>query len=265
MTDIELIRRIVADQHFTNVHARDDRGSRALMRLIVEPARNDPDLWFKVMIAVCTNQPAALAWVNWGPPLDLTYVHDRLKAYEDEGNGSVFRIKAYKPPMPPELKGMSLLDCLFSVVLPPIWTARDHLRPREGDTLGSYADRLVECHGIGTFLAGQNVRYMKLAPPLCDAADVETFVVPGPGSERGLNRLYGRPLGKAWPLPLFRACLEAFRARLNEGLIAAGIEPVDAQDAQNVLCESDKLFRAIEKGGRPSRKYKPSAEPLPAG
>jgi hypothetical protein len=60
------------------VHARDDRSSREIMRLIVGPARNDPDLWMKVMIGVCTNQPAALAWVNWGPPLDLAYVHDRL-------------------------------------------------------------------------------------------------------------------------------------------------------------------------------------------
>jgi hypothetical protein len=166
--------------------------------------------------------------------------------------------------MPPEAKGMTLLACLFEVVLPPLWANRDYLRPRRGDTLADYADRLVECHGIGTFLAGQNVRYMKLAPPLDQAPDRDTFVVPGPGSERGLNRLYGRPLTARWPLPLFGAAVEAFRARLNEGLAVAGIEPVDAQDAQNVLCESDKLFRAIEKGGKPSRKYKPSAEPLPA-
>jgi hypothetical protein len=92
---------------------------------------------------------------------------------------------------------------------------------------------------------------MKLLPPLCDAPDWETFVVPGPGSERGLNRLYGRPLAARWPLPLFQRCVEEFRAWLNSHLEQHGIEPVDAQDAQKVLCESDKLFRAIEKGRRP--------------
>jgi hypothetical protein len=272
MTDIGTIRAIIANQHFCNVHARDDRGTRAIMRLIVEPARDDPDLWMKVMIGICSNQPAALAWINWQASLDLAYVHARLEAYVDEGLGPIFRTAAYKPPMPPELKtnfnhvpdGKKTLACLFTVVLPPMWERRDYLRPRAGDTLWGYAGRLCECHGIGTFLAGQNVRYMKLAPPLREASDWDAFVVPGPGSERGLNRLYGRPLNQKWPLPLFTAAVEKFRARLNEGLAAAGIDPVDAQDAQNVLCESDKLFRAIEKGGKVSRKYKPSGEPVPA-
>jgi hypothetical protein len=67
MTDVAPIRQIIATQHFTNVHARDDRGSREITRLIVNPAHADPDCWLKVMIGVCTNEPAALAWVNWAP------------------------------------------------------------------------------------------------------------------------------------------------------------------------------------------------------
>jgi hypothetical protein len=262
MTDIATIREIIANQHFTNVHGRDDRVARWITPNIIHKLDGSDTDCIKVMIAVSINNPAALGVVDWSQPLDLGAAHRAIAGWETE-HGSAFRIKAYKPPMPPELKGMGLLDCLFTVVLPPMWERRAYLRPREGDTLGAYASRLTECHGIGTFLAGQNARYMKLAPPLNRAADRDTFVVPGPGSERGLNRLYDRPLNKKWPFGEFCAAVEKFRARLNEGLIAEGIEPVDAQDAQNVLCECDKLFRAIEKGGKVSRKYKPSSEPLP--
>jgi hypothetical protein len=45
---------------------------------------------------------------------------------------------------------------------------------------------------------------------------------------------------------------------------AAGLAPLDAQNLQNVLCEFDKWERAGERGGKPSRKYKPSGAPLPS-
>jgi hypothetical protein len=44
---------------------------------------------------------------------------------------------------------------------------------------------------------------------------------------------------------------------------AAGLKPLDAQNLQNVLCEFDKWERARERGGKPSRKYKPGMASLP--
>jgi hypothetical protein len=53
------------------------------------------------------------------------------------------------------------------------------------------------------------------------------------------------------------------QGRLNAEFEKRGIARLDGQNTNNVLCEFFKLHRAIEKGGKPSRKYKPSAEPLP--
>jgi RecA-family ATPase len=192
----------------------------------------------------------------------LLYVKGVLKDYQAQG-GSVFRTVAYKYPMPPELRGMNALDCLFDVVLAPMQRALDELRPRAGDTLEAVHIRLCGCHGVGEFLIGQIIRYLKYAEPLRSASDWDTFVARGPGSERGLNLLYSRPITAKWSRPLFCAAIEKARQRLNPELIRHGIAPLDGQNTNNLFCETFKLHRAIERGGKPSRPYKPSGKPMP--
>jgi hypothetical protein len=55
-------------------------------------------------------------------------------------------------------------------------------------------NRLCECHGVGEFLGGQIIRYLKYVLPLKSATDWDSFVARGPGSERGANVLYNRPI-----------------------------------------------------------------------
>ena len=47
--------------------------------------------------------------------------------------------------------------------------------------------------GLGPFLAAQIVADLKHVAPLDAATDWWTLARPGPGSERGLNRVRGRP------------------------------------------------------------------------
>jgi hypothetical protein len=253
---------ILAQGHFCNVRREDDRGTRWVAANIVEPCRDDPDLFLKVAVARFVNEPTALAEIDWQAPLDLTSMLKVLEARQTRGE-TVFHTQAYKYPMPPEIKGMGALRCLFEVVLGPMHRDRERLCPRVDDTLQAFSDRLRECHGVGPFLAAQIIADLKHVEPLRSASDWWTFAVPGPGSARGLNRVCGRPLNATWSEPQWHATLLQFGEAIRTPLADAGIPPLDAQNLQNVLCEFDKYERAREKGGKPSRKYQSATATTP--
>jgi hypothetical protein len=241
---------------FCNVHREHDRVTRQIAAGLVQPFHNAEDLWFGVTLARCLNEPSTLSEIEKWVPFEPDYLRGILGARQARGE-RVFRTQAYKPPTPPN-KGDNTIRFLLDDVLAPMWANRENLRPRTDDTLASYSDRLRQCYRIGPFLAGQIIADLKHVAPLCNAADWWSFAVPGPGSERGLNRVCGRALNAAWPEARWLATLLRLREETAPALAAAKIAPLDAQNMQNVLCETDKYFRAGEKGGAPSRQYKPS-------
>jgi hypothetical protein len=244
---------------FCNVRRDDDRGSRWIMAHIIGPNRDDPELWHKLTIARCINEPDALAELAWSAPFDPQAIRATLDARQARGE-VVYRTKAYKPPLPPvALKGMRITEYLIDYVLGPLWHDREELRPQDGDTLEAAADRLIGREGLGPFRVGQIIADLKHAPPLQHAADWRTFVVPGPGSLRGLNRVCKRNVKASWSEAQWRATLLHLRSTMAPQLEAAGLGWFDAQDTQNHLCEFDKYMRAIENDGLPSRKYRAAA------
>jgi hypothetical protein len=251
---------ILRDGSFCNIRRDDDRVSRWIMKNIIEPCRDDSDLWLKITLARCINEPDALAEIDWLVPLDLARIRGILDARQARGE-VVYRTKAYKPPLPPvTFKGMGITEYLIDYVLGPLHRDREELRPRGGDTLEAFADRLIGREGLGPFRVGQIIADLKHVAPLCHAADWPTFVVSGPGSERGLNRVCKRDVKASWSEAQWRATLLHLRSTIAPQLEAAGLGWFDAQDTQNHLCEFDKRMRAVDNGGLPSRKYRAAGE-----
>jgi hypothetical protein len=121
-------------------------------------------------------------------------------------------------------------------------------------TLQGMYDLLRTVDGLSAgFLAGQIIADLKNTPGyvLADAPDWWSWCVPGPGSNRGLNRLMGMDIDdRKWKPQPFGIHISTLRH-----LIAAetGLK-LCAQDVQNCLCEFDKYMRALE-GGRPKQLY----------
>ncbi|RKZ06170.1 hypothetical protein DRQ25_14525 [Candidatus Fermentibacteria bacterium] len=112
---------------------------------------------------------------------------------------------------------------------------------------------LIGLNGIGSFMAAQVVADLKFTPRWRKAPDWWSFVAPGPGSMRGLNRLRGLPANaQKYNQKAFSMYIQPVRAIISSG---TGIE-LCAQDAQNCLCEFDKYMRLINGEGRPKQKYK---------
>lgn len=79
-----------------------------------------------------------------------------------------------------------------------------------------------------------------------------TWAPAGPGSIRGANRLYGRPLEKKVSQEQFLEEIRKLFADLRHG---GGIPGMEMMDFQNCHCEFDKYERALHGEGRPKQLY----------
>jgi DNA polymerase len=255
---------ILAAGRFCNTYREHDAVTRWVTANIVEPHRENPDLWFALLAArCCSNEPAALAkLVQYLLPFDAAGFRTGLAALLARGT-KVYRTDAYKPIMPPrELKGITMPEFHTEYVLMPAWREREHYRPQPGNTLAAHCERLQGVYRVGDFLAAQIIADLKHAEPLRSASDWWTFTAPGPGSRRGLNRVLGRPIATQWNEAHWHHELMRLKAEADPIFAAAGMAPVDAQNYQNICCEFDKWERARD-SGKVTRKYKHAAEPLP--
>jgi len=114
-------------------------------------------------------------------------------------------------------------------------------------------------------MPGQVIAYLKYVPPLCEASDWMDFVVSGPGSRRGLNRVLGNPVQVKWIEPEWRSAFNRLRSAITPDLAAIGLGDLHAQDFQNCLCEFDKYERVRLGEGKPRRYFQPTLPTLTTG
>lgn len=246
---------------FTNVRREDDRATRWVATHWREPHRNDPDLWFAMVVAAFVNWPPTLADIGypvpWKPDHFRAVMKDRAQRRE-QLYGPAYRIHT-------DQNHLTTAEYQVAKVFNPLWRGREYLRPQPGEPLARYCARLCECHGFGGgFMTGQVIAYLKYVPPLLDAPDWMTFAVSGPGSRAGLNRILGNPGHRDWVLATpWRSYFDQLREGIAPGLAFIGLGDLHAQDLQNCLCEFDKYERVRLQEGRPRRRFQPSREPLP--
>ena len=101
--------------------------------------------------------------------------------------------------------------------------------------------------GFSSFIAGQVVADLRwgLTGSWGDRMD---WAPMGPGSNRGLNRLLGRPL-------VYNSTERELTEFIKEWLPKSPVPDMEAIDLQNCLCEFDKYERALHGEGRPKNKY----------
>jgi DNA polymerase len=229
---------------FCCVRRENDRGTRWLHEHWLEPHRGDPDLWFLALVyRVCINDGQVAGELTLPLPYDADLYLAEMRARKAEGKPTehfghkaytiyAYRGFAFKP------------EGHVERLLKPAWQAREHFRPKPDDTCETFAKRLSKLPGVGLFYAGQVVADCKFYAPLCNAPDVMTFAVSGPGSRRGLARVLGRPINfyehneDQWQRDFSKLFQEL--APEIEQILGA---PLSASDFQSMLCEVDKFER----------------------
>lgn len=243
---------ILATYRFCNVYREQDRVTQWIREYWREGAfKGHPYIGFAMVVARLFNEPETLAAIE---PLVLPFkplalaraLHKRARAGE----------RVFNPAYIVSTNGVSMnkVDYLMGRVLAPMWKDRERLRPGRRESLSDYATLLRTYDGIAGFMAGQIVADLKYVHPLREAKDWWDFAMSGPGSRRGMNRVFGRDVEKGWSEPVWHSRLMELKDRVNERL-PDWMEPVHGQDLQNCLCEFDK-YRRAQQGGKPKQLYK---------
>lgn len=244
---------ILRQYRFCNVRRNYDTQSVLIHSNWLSPHQDDPDLWFAMVVARLVNWWPSLGEIGYPVPWDPARFK-RAMAERKAAGEKVFT-GAYMVRADAVVSG-SKADYLADYVLTPLWEARAKVRPRAGDALAVFHARLTQFRDMGSFMAAQVVADVKYNPkgPLFLASDWMTWAAPGPGSLRGLNRVYGRKHDAA--VADWGGDFDRLRAELVRGYCADfPFDTLTAQDLQNCLCEFDKYERVRLGQGRPRARY----------
>ncbi len=156
----------------------------------------------------------------------------------------------------PATKGADKQAYIAETVIGDLWRRRDIFARHfvGGDpSLQRTHELIMRSNGWGHFMAYQAVVDMRFTELLCDAGDALSWAAAGPGTLRGLNRVYRRPIET--PLSQMQALTE-MRTIYKNVRQETGVE-MDFSDVPNILCETDKYLRVKQGEGTPRARYVP--------
>lgn len=266
---------IFQEYRFCNVFRELDRVTTWIRYHIRRRYAGHPNLWLMLAIARTINWPLTLqfliesqyAWPDhdaW-TPADLTRA---LDYYAGEGHKiytGAYMIRAESNPKA-DWYSWSKQRYIAEIVIGRLWEDRQNWMTYL--TTDDPSNQLLSLRdvwelfqqpryiGWGPFMAYQVVVDMRWTRYLRNAPDIQTWAALGPGSRRGLNRLYGRPVD--FPLSQEQGLEEMLQLHRDQHLHRAPwVPPIDLSDIQNSLCETDKYLRVKLGEGKPRAKYVP--------
>jgi hypothetical protein len=237
------------DYKFCNVNREHDRVTLWVFDNWLRPFADHPNIAFAMCVARHFNWPDTLEAITdlvfadtWEPEK----VRVALKERRDTQGKKIYT-GAYMI----STNGVSMdkIDYSIDRVLTPLRTTLRN--PNVLDGIQSYVTYLQTFNGFSSFMAGQVVADLKHIEPLIQAKDWNTWTPLGPGSIRGLNRFFGRPLSAiikpAQGIKELREIQSIIKSELNMD--------VALHNVQNVMCETDKYLRIKYDGGKVRSKY----------
>lgn len=246
---------ILQKYRFCCMHRENDKVTRWIADQWRGPHNTDPDAWFAMTVARMFNLPSTLQAIGYPVPFRPEKIRNVVNNLKASGH-TVFN-GAYMIRCDCQQPGKTKVDYLVDKVFKPMWETRKEIRPSHShDTLLSFHARLMGCYGMGSFMAAQVVADTKFTDSLRKAPDWWTWAAPGPGSTRGLNRVYAyAAITTPWKGNSWGEALAELRLAIDPLVKKADMPRLSAQDLQNCLCEFDKYERVRLGEGRPKQLY----------
>lgn len=245
---------ILQDFFFTNPYRENDKITVWFREHIRDPRRDNPSVLFATICYRWFNTiPTGEALIEaglldkWETPRAVALL-TRMRDNDEKVFTGAFTITNGASPKPKVR--FICEDCIA-----PIWYGRADLidASRGWETMEAAHKYLRRYTGFGGsgFMAYEVVCDLRYTWVLKDATDKCTWSNPGPGAQRGINRLLQRPLGtpvKDWP-EKSQWLLENMQTKLSK------MPKFEMRDCEHSLCEFDKYCRAMYNEGRLRRRY----------
>jgi alpha-glutamyl/putrescinyl thymine pyrophosphorylase clade 1 len=233
---------IIQNYRFCNVHREDDYVTR-WFALNWRNAKywDEPNFVAAMMLGRTINWPHTMERLGfphkWEPKVMIDILDGLAKSGEKVWTGA-YMITAGPTGVRKSVWVVGNAESYFS--RPPVINKKSLQKSWEIIVNGEYP-----C--VGPFIAGQVIADLKQTPYLSQAEDWWDWAPVGPGSMRGLNRVYDRQLGTKVSQKVALAEMTAIKKELKLELCL--------QDVQNCLCELDKYERVKLGQGRPRAGY----------
>lgn len=245
---------ILKDWRFCNVDRNEDTQTKWIHERIIRQHYKCPDLWLNLVLA---------RFINWSPTLDAIgyiegwskkYFVERMKhlcANEDKVWTGAYMVKSDLGVPKYEyvariVNTMSLDTGLYNALDMSTHCSRT-------------AKWMLKFTGMGEFMVNQIITDMKYSRYLKGAADWSTFVLPGPGTRRGLNRIIGSAKDKPMKTEVAVALMQDIRKEVCLAIPQLKTVFRDLNNISNCLCEFDKYIRVANGEGQPRAKYTPAS------
>lgn len=236
---------ILLTYKFCNVERESDRVTKWIHKHWLMPYADCPNVAFAMCVARHFNWPDTLEVIGFPEVWHPETVRSILKNRRDKEGKKIYT-GAYT--VSTCGRSMEKIDYSLDVVLTPMYYKLKN--PNFDTTLEEYWKELQNHEGFSSFMAGQVIADLKYIKPLSDAPDWNTFAPLGPGSIRGLNRFFNRPL--AYNVKQVQGTEELISIqeiiKQQTGLDLA------LHNVQNCMCEFDKFIR-LQEGGKVRSKY----------
>ncbi len=237
---------ILSTYRFTNVRRMDDKVSKWLLENWLTPFKDHPNMLVAVAMARFFNLPNILGMIGFPKKWDPEKIKDKIRCHKWGGN-VVFNAAYMVRGTDGEDKVASVIDYTVHPLFVDPPAINTHSME---ETHAALKDR----YGFGSFMAGQVVADLRWGLT-GEWKDKKTWAPVGPGSSRGLCRLFGKPL-RLVKQKVFEGQLAALIQILRKELSTSIADRLEAIDYQNCLCETDKYARVLLGEGRPKQLYK---------
>lgn len=252
---------ILQKYRFCNVFREDDKVTK-WFRLNIRARMQTPEQHVRAAVAFrWFNLPATgellLPWLLGQEPAE----HAMRRIHERALEGQPILNAAYMIKSPPGLKkAPGIFQCIQNVEddLEALTESIMH-----HGTLEHAVEALCAYPYLGPFMAYQSVCDLRFTPVLMHAPDVNLWTSPGPGSARGIGRVFFRNAdaysytGRDRPELIKRMQYLLYRVHMEESLWSSHWPKWELSTVQHWACEFDKYSRVVNGQGEPKQKYGP--------
>lgn len=243
-TDDEILQKY----KFCNVRRMDDRVSRWLLKNWYEPHFDHKNMVLACVMARLFNTPEALDEIGF--PINGLKVDRTIQVLQRRKDCGLNNFNAAYIVGTVGLKGDKGEIVVRNILVPVSESSFGNIG---NFSLEALCADLMALPGIGSFIAGQVSADVRWAVRGL-WRDRRVWAPIGPGSKRGLNRLFGRQPEERVPDTQWKIEFKQTRHLVRDGLPEI-YKRLEAIDVQNCLCELSKYESALQGNRAPKQRY----------